>query len=66
MKLYPHPDYRRVCYAEVVFPDGSKALRYVVVFDKCRKIVSSYPIEKEEPFTEWRNERLVVTKELLS
>lgn len=66
MKLYPHPEYRRICYAEVEYPDGSKAQRRVLVFDNSGKIVSSYYIEKEEPFTEWRNERLVVTKEMLS
>ncbi len=66
MQLYPHPVYRRVCYAEVEYPDGRKAKRHIVIFDKFGKVVASYPIDKEEPFTEWRNERLVVTKEMLS
>lgn len=66
MKQYPHRDYRRVCYAEVEYPDGRKVLRHVVVFDKCGRIVSFYPLEKEEPFTEWRNECFVVTKEMIS
>ncbi len=63
---FPHPIYRFVCYAEVEFSDGSVQQRHVIVSDKAGKVVCSYPLEKEEPFTEWRNERFVVTEEMLS
>ncbi len=65
MNSYHHPEYRRVCYAEVVFPDGRTAERQVLVFCKDGSVVDSYPLEKEEPFTEWRNERFVVTEDML-
>lgn len=45
---------RRVAYATLILPDGTRLLRQVVCFDGEGRPVSHYPLTAEEPFVEWR------------
>lgn len=58
--------FKQVCYSEVLLPNGKLVERMVIVLNHSSQVVNFYPLEKEEPFTEWRDERFVLTEDMLA